>query len=83
MSERKLWQAVIETAVNDTFYSGEKKDFLIDARRADHWLRSNSTDFQHVCELAGMDPDFIRESYMKGRLANFRKVNKGKQNEKF
>ena len=36
---------------------------------ADSWLRGGGKDFRHVCSLAGFDPDFIRDSYVSGRMS--------------
>lgn len=81
MKERELWQAVLEQAINDACYEGDKQETLREGVVADRWIRRNTRDFQQVCTLAGMDPDFIREAYMAGKLAGYAKTKRGKQDE--
>jgi len=65
--EKRLWQAVIYNAVveatNPEAY-GERGQWQ---READTWLRRGS-DLHVVCALAGMDPDFVREAYISGKI---------------
>jgi hypothetical protein len=35
---------------------------------ADAWIRGNSSDFRMVVSLAKMEPDFVRDAYMAGRI---------------
>ena len=75
IGEQKLWQAVISRAVLDAGWSGKERDYdgslnieATEKGRADAWLSSGSKDFRAVCDLAGIDPDFLRDSYRSGRL---------------
>jgi len=57
--------------VADATYSiGPKaSDEAIRAKRdADAWIKGDSKDYRRVCDWAGMDPDFIRDAYMSGRI---------------
>ena len=73
--ERTLWQTVVYQAVRDaTFYDGKPKPtgFSTENARAwyeaDRWIRSNSADFQEVCENAGIDPKLVRDAYINGKI---------------
>lgn len=65
-----MWQSVVLKAVTDAYGigTGDTHAPHIARRQADIWLRGNSPDFRMVCALAGMDPDFIREAYVSGRI---------------
>ena len=58
--EPGLWRAVITQALMDAATQSSKSQ----ARRARydalHWLLSNDSDFETVCDNAGMDPDYVR-----------------------
>lgn len=73
--EQKLWQTVIGRAVLDAGWNGNERDNLgrltheaTEKRRAHTWLSSNIDDFRTVCDLAGIDPGFLRGAYRSGRL---------------
>lgn len=63
---RKMWQAVILLAVEDALLTGAEN--VKERHKADSWLRGMSKNFRLVCSLAGMDPDFIRDAYVAGRI---------------
>ena len=51
---RTLWRRVLITVVSDLCAEGVRRAGQVDAER---WVGSwMSTDFQEVCELAGVDP---------------------------
>jgi len=66
--EQRLWQAVVYRAAMDALNPTDSDEGLKAQREADVWLRRNSKDFRRVCNLAGIDPDFIRDAYVAGRI---------------
>lgn len=61
--ETRLWQAVIATTIQE-WVSGP----LNAQREAERYIFSRKSDFNLVCESAGMNPDYLR-----GRLERLRK----------
>jgi len=67
--EQKLWQSVVvKAALDATSNPSSSSDDYIAKKNADAWLRTGGRDFKEVCSLAGLDPDFIREAYIGGRI---------------
>ena len=67
--EQRLFQSVVLTAVMDATNESEtSRDALMNKRDADAWLRGNRKDYRLICSMAGMDPDFVREAYLAGRI---------------
>ena len=67
--EQKMWQSVVvKAALDATSNPSSSSDDYIAQKNADVWLRTGSRDFKEVCSLAGLDPDFIREAYIGGRI---------------
>lgn len=58
--EPGLWRAVITQALMDAASQSPKSE----ARRSKHdaldWLLSDHSDFETVCDNAGLDPDYVR-----------------------
>ena len=67
--EQKLWQSVVVKAALDATanYPASSEDHLAQ-KQADEWLREGGADFKEVCNLAGLDPDFIQQAYIGGRI---------------
>jgi len=67
--EQKLWQSVVVKAALDAtaHYPASSEDYSAQ-KQADAWLRVGGADFKEVCNLAGLDPDFIRDAYIGGRI---------------
>jgi hypothetical protein len=65
LPDKELWQAVIVRALMDALMPGGDR---LDKSRARTWLTGQSKDFTMVCSLAGFDQDFIRDSYLSGRV---------------
>lgn len=63
--ETRLWQAVVATTIQE-WVSGP----LTAQREAERYIFSSKSDFNLVCESAGMNPDYLR-----GRLQRLRKQN--------
>jgi AraC-like DNA-binding protein len=61
-TSRNLWASVITQAVNDATANSGPHGFELDRMHARNWLTDNSADFQHVCAMADVDPDWIREN---------------------
>lgn len=70
--ERDMWQAVLVQAFVDATYPREDLKLQHEKRKADSWIRSAGTDFRFVCNLAGMDADFLRDAYVAGRVSRER-----------
>lgn len=69
-----LWQAVLLRAVMDGLGQGsiDKGPYRAPhaeraQREADAWLTRAGRDMQHVCALAGFDPDAVRDGYLRAR----------------
>jgi hypothetical protein len=65
--ERLLWQSVVMRALRDTTSTGPGVD-VVDMQKADKWIRRRGKEYRMVCDLAGMDPDFIADAYVAGRI---------------
>jgi hypothetical protein len=72
IGERRLWGSVLANGILESLgnvtnngdsdkYSRMKKETI--ARQANIWIERNSGDFRLVCELAGVDPSYIRRKY--------------------
>lgn len=67
--ERRMWQSVIEQAFSDAMRPDPKnQNDLREKRIAANWIRSCGPDFRLVCDLAGMDPDFLSDAFNAGRV---------------
>ncbi|MBF0096791.1 MAG: hypothetical protein HQM04_09790 [Magnetococcales bacterium] len=58
--ERKLWIAVLTTAINDALF-GEDPLTRQTARR---WFLHGGRSFDFVCELANFEPEFVRNKIL-------------------
>lgn len=70
---RRLWQEVVLKALQDTQLPRRDRD----GRAAREWIEQGGKRFEGVCEMAGIDPDFLRDSYLSGRI-DFSKILHGK-----
>lgn len=61
--EQIMWQSVVYRAALDAtgIDAREKRD-------ADNWFRRAGSHFRAVVTMAGMDPDFVRDAYIAGRV---------------
>jgi len=71
--EQTLWQSVVVKTALDATSNPEpsSKDYFAQKlikRDADAWMRAGCDDFKEVCNLAGLDPDFIQQAYIGGRI---------------
>lgn len=56
-----LWKAVITQALMDAGNNFKKKEYKTIKARAISWLDGKSDDFKDVCEMAGLEPEYIRK----------------------
>jgi hypothetical protein len=61
---RSLWRAIIFQAVMDATTTSKQKRNRIHKIRALKWLSENSSDFKEVCQFAGLNPGYIRQSVL-------------------
>lgn len=66
--ERRMWQAVVYRAAVDAVCPSTGDDGERNRRDADTWFRRAGKDFRMVCSLAGLDPDFIHDAYVAGKI---------------
>ena len=58
--EPSLWKAVITQALMDAASRSGKSEAARHKREALAWLLDASSDFETVCDNAGLDPDYVR-----------------------
>ena len=63
--EKKLFIAILSQAVHDSFAPHVPS---LEKQAARIFLTSNSSDFQHICEMAGRDHAYVREKIRKNVL---------------
>jgi hypothetical protein len=72
--EGKLWKSVISMAAYDAV---KKTEYDVYASReileARNWFRHKSWDFHYVCNLAGMNPEYVHFKMMR----QINKIEKG------
>jgi hypothetical protein len=67
-AERELWQTVVFLAVKDALEGRDQYKAPLSQVQADRWIRGGGKDFRLVCSLAGIEPEFLREAYVSGRI---------------
>ncbi|ABA04884.1 hypothetical protein Nwi_1623 [Nitrobacter winogradskyi Nb-255] len=63
--DRQLWCAVLGQAITDATTTRTGKDAQRDQHAAIQWLLTDTIDFPIVCTLAGVDPEAVRERFMR------------------
>lgn len=58
--EQLLWRMVITQALVDARSRMQGTEARLERNRARHWLLHGGADFTMVCELAGMDANYVR-----------------------
>lgn len=58
--EAGLWRAVITQALMDAASQSRKSEARRTREDAIRWLMSDTSDFETVCDNAGLDPDYVR-----------------------
>lgn len=66
--EKRLWQTVVFHAVLEALYEGNDREARMFKESADRWIRRAGRDFREACGLAGIDPDFLRDAYVAGKV---------------
>lgn len=64
-NEKHLWCAVLGQVIADATTMRTGKDAQRDQREAIEWLLTDTIDFRTVCTLAGVDPEAVRERFMR------------------
>ena len=65
ISEQRLFQAIIVQALEDVMNPSSFKKETYWKEDAYRWFYNNSVDFQDVCWAADMDPEMIRDEFIK------------------
>ena len=60
--EPGLWRAVITQALMDAATQSRKSHAKRAKTDAVKWLTSDASDFETVCDNAGLDPDYVRDN---------------------
>jgi len=68
MTPDKLWQKVLMQAMIDATFTGDTTENCRAKKASINWITKAGKDFYTVCNLAGMDPDFVRDSFLAGRV---------------
>jgi hypothetical protein len=63
-AEIRLWSAVIAQALHDATCPHENDEARRDREEARCWLTGNDADLNVVCQLAGLEPDAVREAVL-------------------
>ncbi|WP_130470321.1 hypothetical protein [Candidatus Magnetaquicoccus inordinatus] len=58
--ERKLWIAVLSTAINDALFAEDP----LTKQTARRWFQQGGKSFALVCELANFEPEFVRKKIL-------------------
>lgn len=71
--EVELWRAVILQAIKDA--NGGNGIGLLERNAAKNWFSRGGLDFELVCELAEIDSNAIRESFLESRTNKNKQIN--------
>jgi len=63
--ETKLWRAVITLAVEDVLNRSQSRNESVMKAEAHDWFVGGGEDFDLVCFNAELDPDFVRDRYLR------------------
>lgn len=66
--ETKLWRAVILRAFNDVAIKDVNPPDKEQARR---WLSDGGIDFQLVCDFAGVNPNQVKDHFLRIKDKNY------------
>lgn len=59
--EQLLWKHVLFQVVLDSVSTSKRKEDIIEKYKSINFLKSKSSSFLYLCELSGMNPDFVIE----------------------
>lgn len=65
LPEAKLWRCVILNAFEDTFVSHSDRKNSLKKLTAHNWIISMCDDFVNVCICAELEPELVKEAYVK------------------
>ena len=70
---RRLFGAVLICGIRDALSdtpraSAHEGGWQIQRDAAVNWIVRDTKDFREVCDMAGFDPDFIRDAFMSGKI---------------
>ncbi len=60
LSMKALWRSVITQALMDAASNSKKKSDKTHKVKAIQWLLDDESDFTEVCEMADMEPNYVR-----------------------
>lgn len=58
-AEKSIWRAVISQAFIDLIKNSKRSEDVLAKYSAKKWFTENNTNFKTVCELAGVDPNWV------------------------
>ena len=67
LPEQRLFRAIITQALEDAHYTGT---IMIDMRNKEsaiNWFLDLGKDYRTICDYAGFNPIYIRDSFVKAR----------------
>ena len=69
--EQQLWRSVLRQAFEDAFLGAKLHLCDYEKRDARSFVTERSTNFDSVCELAGLSPDYVWDKLQKFRKENY------------
>ena len=69
--EQQLWRSVLRQAFEDAFLGAKLHLCDYERRDARSFVTERSTNFDSVCELAGLSPDYVWDKLQKFRKENY------------
>lgn len=69
--EQQLWRSVLRQAFEDAFLGAKLHLCDYEKRDARSFVSERSTNFDSVCELAGLSPDYVWDKLQKFRKENY------------
>lgn len=69
--ESGLWRAVITQALMDAASRSRKPEAIHNRHEALEWLLGLTSDFESVCDNAGLNPDYVRTEARKALHRGF------------
>lgn len=80
-AEQKLWRAVLDQALQDTFGVNTIWICAHEKKEVDDFFKERTTEFDEICENAGLDPTRLwrKVQRLKGVQAGFLLANKKEQ----
>jgi hypothetical protein len=69
---RALWRAVMLQQIQDAKCRRTRREYQNWRRQALSWLFEDEEDFTLVCQMGGLDPDFMRQRLVEAQKNNFR-----------